>query len=100
MPPSIVMVIPSYSIKHGAIHASHLLRLKSSLLKVVMTIAGVTALATHLNDLVFRVDELDVGDSHANWITLLVRLLHTHTHKHRTCEDCPKWPIILLDQCD
>lgn len=39
-------------------------------------------LSTHLNNLVFRVDELDVRNGHANGITLRIRLPGTHTNTH------------------
>lgn len=40
---------------------------------------------THLHYLVLRVDELDVGNGHANGITLWVRLVGKHT-RHRSHE--------------
>lgn len=50
---------------------------------------------THLNNLVFWVDELDVRNSHANRIALGIRLLGTRTHK-RSSKDCTKLPTIFL----
>ena len=63
----------------------------------VEAMVGISILITHLNNLVLWVDELDMGNGHANWITLRIRL-HIHRHVHRSCEDCTNFLTIFLEQ--